>query len=1136
MLTPENVGRKTMAGGLKGKSIVSMQNIFGVLVCVLLVGLAAEVTVADANLVGWWKFDEGNGITAYDSAGNNDGTVYGAQWTSGQVGGALSFDGDDDYVEIADSANLDITEGITIGMWIKPYPGMDCDERGNWRYLLRKGEWGWGAYNLIYEASWPEPVIGFTVTVGSTVYRLWTNRAGHPDEFTYLAFTYDTETGEQKTYFNGNLDSQQITGGGIISTNNGPLRIGGGVNTGCPDGAGFFNGLIDEVAIFDRSLSAAEIQHVYQDELLGGRAFNPRPADGASTVEPNVMLSWVPGTYATLHDVYFGTDYNDVKDATTGSAEYMGNQDANSYYPGPLELGRTYYWRIDEVNEANLESPWKGDVWSFTKVDEILVGAYYYPWYGPTAHPTSESLRRYLVPRQHPALGNYDSASPSVITSHINQSHRGNIRFWVVSWWGPGTYEDQVFKNRILTHERAGELKYAIFYESTGRLGSSGNPDYSNLVPDFRYIAANYFDNPNYLRIDGRPVVFIYVTRAYFRGQGDSALAALRQAFPELYIVGDDVFGGSYSANDARKWDAVTAYDVYGQSLGIYGSTQSALDRLKDIYDHSKTVANGVGVGFIPAATPGFNDKAVRPGHDAAPRYFEDDLESVEGDLFREMLRDVVVPRVDSSSANMLMITSFNEWHEDTQIEPTRRTVGTTNVDNSGSGSYYTQGYYYRDDGYLYLGILFQETAGRASLQAAVDVADDGDTVIVPPATHRENISFDGANIVLRSSEPNNWDVVRRTIIKGDGSRSAVAFSGGEDANCVLAGLTITGAGNGEGEAGVLCLGEDVRPTIRNCMITRNGGTGIYCGDAALPSSPTISNCIIAGNGGAGIKAFGRASATIANCTIVENGAEGVDRYRGNPTTTNCAIWGNNGDAIYGGSKDVTYCDIEGGLEGEGNMAAEPEFVEAGYWDVNGTPNDVNDDFWVEGDYHLRRDSPCIDAGDPNYIPEANETDLDGKPRVLDGDEDGTAIVDMGAYEFEFLPAIEAVVKIRPRTLNLQSKGRWIMCVIRLPEDYNVADIDPNSILLEDEIPADRVWLQDEFAVVKFSRSALQKLLTDLETPAEVELLVSGELSDGTIFEGTDTIRVIDKGKRRNILPGRAGRKVILNRKKTEGL
>jgi hypothetical protein len=70
----------------------------------------------------------------------------------------------------------------------------------------------------------------------------------------------------------------------------------------------------------------------------------------------------------------------------------------------------------------------------------------------------------------------------------------------------------------------------------------------------------------------------------------------------------------------------------------------------------------------------------------------------------------VVVPKVDPLAENILMVTSFNEWHEDTQIEPTLGTVGTTNVDDSASGSDYTQGDYYSDYGYLYLDILREET------------------------------------------------------------------------------------------------------------------------------------------------------------------------------------------------------------------------------------------------------------------------------------------------------------------------------------------------------------------------------------------------------------------------------------------
>ncbi len=106
-----------------------------------------------------------------------------------------------------------------------------------------------------------------------------------------------------------------------------------------------------------------------------GAVGNPNPSNGAADVEQTQIITWLPSVFAASHQLYFGTDKDAVKNADTGSPEYKGTRDlgSESYDPGKLELNATYYWRIDEVNNANPDSPWTGSLWSFTTVDSILV-------------------------------------------------------------------------------------------------------------------------------------------------------------------------------------------------------------------------------------------------------------------------------------------------------------------------------------------------------------------------------------------------------------------------------------------------------------------------------------------------------------------------------------------------------------------------------------------------------------------------------------------------------------------------------------------------------------------------------------------------------------------------------------------
>ena len=288
--------------------------------------------------------------------------------------------------------------------------------------------------------------------------------------------------------------------------------------------------------------------------------------------------------------------------------------------------------------------------------------------------------------------------------------------------------------------------------------------------------------------------------------------------------------------------------------------------------------------------------------------------------------------------------------------------------------------------------------------------------------------------------------------------------------------------------------------SLANCIFSRNSaqehGGGIY----NSKSNITLTSCMFiknfSGSGGALCNQY-ESTIELFNCTLVGNFAQnGTPPFiwqdfepesgdvQVSSSISNSILW----DDInyFSSSTTITYSDVRGGWPGLGNINANPCFVDE-----------------ANGDCRLLTGSPCIDAGDPDYMTEPNETDLDGKPRVINGR------IDMGAYEYDG-SAIQAEVDIDPNTLNLNSKGRWVTAFIRLPEEYNVADIDPNSVILEGQVKPKRFWLaeDEQIAIAKFDREQVQAILA----VGEIELTVTGQLADGTSFKASDVIKVIDKG------------------------
>ncbi len=324
--------------------------------------LSSTAVAALPGLVGYWTFDEGQGSTAHDISGNGlDGKLNGnPKWVAGHLGSALDFDGSDDYVEVPNNPLLSLTDAITIAAWTN----MRANASGEMA-IVSKG--GWAANDLPYE---------LTETPGDVIFWQFYNDAGRDTcsptsppvgEWHHIGATYDGKV--FKCYIDGKL-AEEWAYAGKMPKNTAAMAIGRRSRGGT-----MFNGMIDDVAIYDRALSLDEIQLIMEGHLQENPlAYGPTPRDGVMIEQTWTTLQWRAGDFAKLHEVYFGDSYERVSAATPAQTDvFIGRQatlslsvgKAGSPVPAALVPGTTYYWRVDEVNDANPASPWKGNVWSF---------------------------------------------------------------------------------------------------------------------------------------------------------------------------------------------------------------------------------------------------------------------------------------------------------------------------------------------------------------------------------------------------------------------------------------------------------------------------------------------------------------------------------------------------------------------------------------------------------------------------------------------------------------------------------------------------------------------------------------------------------------------------------------------------
>ncbi|MDA0168687.1 hypothetical protein OJ998_06280 [Solirubrobacter taibaiensis] len=242
------------------------------------VTLTVNPQPATSGLVGAWGFDETSGDTVLDSSGRrNSGALQGATRTAnGIYGRAVNFDGQDDWITVADNSSLDLTTGATLEAWVKP-AAID----NAWRTILIKEQSDQLAYALYANTDASRP--------SGNVFTTQDNGLAGPnplpaDRWSHVATTFDGTT--LRLYVNGvEVSSMPVTG--PIKVSSGALRMGGNAVWG-----EWFNGTLDEVRVYNRALSGAELMADRDTPIANGTGSEVSPLEKLKALLLKLLAKW----------------------------------------------------------------------------------------------------------------------------------------------------------------------------------------------------------------------------------------------------------------------------------------------------------------------------------------------------------------------------------------------------------------------------------------------------------------------------------------------------------------------------------------------------------------------------------------------------------------------------------------------------------------------------------------------------------------------------------------------------------------------------------------------------------------------------------------------------------------------------
>lgn len=296
---------------------------------------------------------------------------------------------------------------------------------------------------------------------------------------------------------------------------------------------------------------------------------------------------------------------------------------------------------------------------------EPQIGAYYYPWYYKerwTNEPVADT----------PKLGWYSSDDRKAAAQHVRWAKEADLDFFLVSWLTAEGREGKNFANAVLPEIQRADFKFAMLYETPLALGTpAGKPIDLNaadskgakagdrFVEHFDHLADAYFKHPNYLKRQGKAVAVVYLVRDMTNA--DIYLTSVRERAArkgiDLFLVADVVYWAKPESLDwpflKKHFQAVTAYNMHFRP--------KFLESVGTQFAESDRVARTHGLRLVPNAMPGYDDTPLRG--EGRPT-----LHRRRGGFYRDSWK--LASRFVDADQPLLLVTSFNEWHEGTELEP----------------------------------------------------------------------------------------------------------------------------------------------------------------------------------------------------------------------------------------------------------------------------------------------------------------------------------------------------------------------------------------------------------------------------------------------------------------------------------